>query len=76
MYPAAQVANTYYKTVPNCKVAVRALLGGTLVHYTGALVTGNPWLGCQQKKYAKVVLEVRPSLLYFTGLLVRFRCQA
>lgn len=61
VYPATPVANTYYETVPNCRKAVRALLGGTIVHYTGALVRGNPWLGCSQKKYAKVVLEVRPA---------------
>lgn len=69
VYPATPVANTYYETVPNCRKAVRALLGGTIVHYTGALVRGNPWLGCAQKKYAKVVLEVRPSFCISRGRL-------
>ena len=58
VYPAVPMVNTYYETTPSCKVAARALLGGTIVHYTGALVRGNPWLGCRPEKYAKVVLEV------------------
>lgn len=62
VYPAAPMVNTYYETAPNCKEAVRALLNGTIVHYTGALVRGNPWLGCRPEKYAKVVLEVSCAL--------------
>lgn len=51
----------YYGNTPNCLLPgpYRALPAGTMVHYTGAMVTGNPRLGCQARRYAQIVMEVR-----------------
>lgn len=54
-------AVSYYGTTPNCTLAYRALPAATLVHFTGALVTGNPHLGCESKRYAEVVVELVQS---------------
>lgn len=58
-FPSTSAIHSYYGQLPNCKEADRGLLGGTVLHYTGARMRGNPKLGCQPTKmYAQVLLEV------------------
>ena len=50
-------ATSYYGVVPNCKKPYRSLLAGAVVHFTGALLAGNPRLGCATQQYSEIVME-------------------